>query len=153
MLLLDERHRLVGVGLRKDIEIVGPQVVRPRLEDLDNLRAAVDLVRRVRCDVFRDMVQERVQNGGLVVHHLLGVEAVLVGLPLDGVCSKGERRADEAEQRGLALRLLAERLQRLAQKRHGLVGVIDRRHLLDLCCGAYRVIAYQACGRGIGAHA
>ena len=48
---------------------------------------------------------------------------------------------------------LMERLQRLAQKRHGLVGVIDRRHLLDLCCGAYRVIAYPACGRGIGAHA
>ena len=65
------------------------------------------------------------QYSWLVVHHPLGVEEILVCLPLDGVCTQGERRADEAEQRGLALCLLAERIQRLAQKRHSLVGVVD----------------------------
>ena len=43
----DERHRVVGVGLGKDIEIVGARVVRPRLEELHDLRAALDLVARV----------------------------------------------------------------------------------------------------------
>ena len=50
MLFFDERHRLVGVGLRKDIEIIGTQVMRPGLEDLDHLGALVDLVDRVRRD-------------------------------------------------------------------------------------------------------
>ena len=43
-----------------------------------------------------------------------------------------EREADEAQQRRLALGLLAERRNDLAEERHRLVGVINGRELLDL---------------------
>jgi hypothetical protein len=36
----------------------------------------------------------------------LNLEAVLVGLALNGVSCQGERRTDESEERGLSLRLL-----------------------------------------------
>ena len=64
MFLLDVLHRLLGVRLRERLELAGPDVVRPRLEELDRLSAALDLMACVLADLSGEMVEGRVEHLG-----------------------------------------------------------------------------------------
>mmetsp|Transcript_10303 Transcript_10303/g.26700 ORF Transcript_10303/g.26700 Transcript_10303/m.26700 type:complete len:209 (+) Transcript_10303:608-1234(+) len=83
-------------------------------------------------DAVGDVVEEGVHDLRVVVHHLLGLEAVLVGLALDAVGREGEGRPHETEERGLALGLLLQCGEGFTDEGGGLVRVIDGRELLDL---------------------
>ena len=62
--LLDVLHGLLGVRLRERLELAGADVVRPRLEELDRLSAALDLTARVLADLSGEMVEGRMEHLG-----------------------------------------------------------------------------------------
>ncbi len=96
MLVLEIRGDLVGVRLRK----AGPQllahVVRPGLEDLQHLRAVVDLVRGVQAQRLGVLLEQRVCERRVFVAHALEVLAEFAVAALHRVRGERPRRADEA---------------------------------------------------------
>ena len=120
--------------------------MRPRVEELHDLRAALDLVLAVGDERLGQVVQEGVQHLGVVHHDLLGLEQVPVGLGLHGVRRERPGRADEAQQRGHVLGVAlvaagdlgAQRGQDLAhegQRRRGVVHGLERAHVLHAAHG------------------
>ena len=99
----DDALRVRHAELR---ELVGRQVVRPRVEQLHHLRARVDLVAHVRGQRVRKVRQQRVQRLRRLRHHLLRAQAVLVAAALHHVRRQCPRRADEAQHRALVAHLL-----------------------------------------------
>ena len=76
-------HEALRVRQRELRKLGRRQVVRPRVEQLDDLGAAVDLVADVHPQRVRQVAQQRVQQLRLVEHHLLGGMAVLVSAPFN----------------------------------------------------------------------
>mmetsp|Transcript_24094 Transcript_24094/g.33271 ORF Transcript_24094/g.33271 Transcript_24094/m.33271 type:complete len:280 (+) Transcript_24094:270-1109(+) len=74
---LDGLHRLLGVRLGEVLEEEGAELVRPGLEDLDDLRAVLDLVAGVVPHVLRQLAKVCVEELRLFHHHLLDHHAVL----------------------------------------------------------------------------
>mmetsp|Transcript_9181 Transcript_9181/g.37705 ORF Transcript_9181/g.37705 Transcript_9181/m.37705 type:complete len:401 (+) Transcript_9181:787-1989(+) len=104
------------VGLGEELEVVGRDVVGPRLEDLDDLRAAVGLVHRIRSDRVGHRREEAVRERRVRVHHRLDAQRVPRRAALDRVGRERPRRADEADERRLALGLAAQVPERLAHE-------------------------------------
>mmetsp|Transcript_49498 Transcript_49498/g.99287 ORF Transcript_49498/g.99287 Transcript_49498/m.99287 type:complete len:263 (+) Transcript_49498:117-905(+) len=113
----DPLDNLVGVGLGEEREVVRAKVVCPRLENLQYLSTALDLMAGVVGDVVGHVLEERVHDLRLVVHHLLRLKAVLVRFPLHGVRGQREWGPNETQQSRLPLRLLAQASKDLADER------------------------------------
>ena len=75
-----------------------------------------------------ELLKCSVEDLGILDHHLLRMDAVTVGLALDGVGDEGEGRADEAEQRRLPLGLRAQVAEDCSDEGEVAVGVVERRH-------------------------
>mmetsp|Transcript_8545 Transcript_8545/g.20278 ORF Transcript_8545/g.20278 Transcript_8545/m.20278 type:complete len:309 (+) Transcript_8545:318-1244(+) len=119
--LLHSGNHLLHVVQAVHLKLLRGQVVRPRVKELDDLGAALDLVVEVFDEGVREVVEERVQDGRLVEHHGLGLLAVPVSAALHRVGREGPGGADEADDRRLVRDLLAERAENLLHEREVLV--------------------------------
>mmetsp|Transcript_2655 Transcript_2655/g.5124 ORF Transcript_2655/g.5124 Transcript_2655/m.5124 type:complete len:217 (-) Transcript_2655:470-1120(-) len=129
-------HRAICVGLGEGGELRRAKVVCPRLEELDHLRPALDLVARILPNGVGQTAERGVQHLRVAHHHLLGVDAVAIGLPLYSVRHQREGRADEAEQRVAPLRLRAQVAQNGADEWQFAFRVVHGRHGSDVGHGA-----------------
>mmetsp|Transcript_34598 Transcript_34598/g.79986 ORF Transcript_34598/g.79986 Transcript_34598/m.79986 type:complete len:231 (+) Transcript_34598:109-801(+) len=110
MRLLDDANGLLRGGLGEPGEIVGGELVGPALEDLDDLRAALDLVHAVGADHGGEAVEKFGEGsavGGRGQHHFFGPKAVLGGAALYGVGGQGEGGSHEAHEGAFSLRVRA----------------------------------------------
>ena len=117
--------------MRELEKLLGRQVVRPRVEDLHDLRAAVNLVAHVHAERLGEVREVRVQGFRVLGHDLLGLQQVAVASPLHGVRRERPGRAHEAEHRALALDLSPQRAQDLAHEGQRRVGVVQGLERLD----------------------
>ena len=104
---MDQRHALVlepfenepHVGLHILPVVVGAQAPDPAVEQLDGLRARLDLAFQIGGHHARELVHQPVPDGRLPVHEPLGFDVVPRGAPFNRVAGQRERRAGEADQR------------------------------------------------------
>mmetsp|Transcript_18456 Transcript_18456/g.73725 ORF Transcript_18456/g.73725 Transcript_18456/m.73725 type:complete len:355 (-) Transcript_18456:22-1086(-) len=138
VLRFDGRDDLLLVGEGEFLEGVAIEVAGPRVEDLNDLRARVDLVARVRGDILREEAEDVVQQRGVAFAERLDFAEARLGprLALDEIRRQREREPDEAEhrrrrplRRGLAAQRGAQAAQDLADEgaRGGRVEVVVER--------------------------
>ena len=106
------------------VPFLGGNHAEPRIEDLDGLGAGRDLGQQVGARRRADQIEQTMRGLRLTVEELLGLDKVLAGLALDGVGRGGERRAGEADERGVA-ELVLEQPDGFADERRALPGIED----------------------------
>ena len=98
----DERRR-VGSGITTIV--VRREAADPGVENLDGLRARVDLAPQIRREAAGEEREERVPGPLVGAHERLGAGEGTGGSPLDQVGGDGERRPGEADQRQIVRQL------------------------------------------------
>ena len=114
------RHRLEdAAAVREDRRLVGGnrESSGPRVEELDHLRAGLDLRLQVGDGDLGERRHQPVPELGLAVEHRLGPRELLGGLALDHVGGDGERPAGETDHGGCAVKFLAHQANRLVELR------------------------------------
>mmetsp|Transcript_12589 Transcript_12589/g.27193 ORF Transcript_12589/g.27193 Transcript_12589/m.27193 type:complete len:286 (+) Transcript_12589:818-1675(+) len=128
----------LGIGQAELGKLVGGQVVRPGVKQLDDLCTALNLVAGIHDERLSQVVEHGVQDVGAVVHDLLCLLAVLVRLALHGVGGQGPGRANEAEQGGVAVvHLLAQAGEDGVDEGQAGGGVVHGAQRLDLLHAAH----------------
>mmetsp|Transcript_7699 Transcript_7699/g.47627 ORF Transcript_7699/g.47627 Transcript_7699/m.47627 type:complete len:404 (+) Transcript_7699:1191-2402(+) len=112
------------------LELFGREVMRPRVEDLHHLCAAVDLIDAVLGQHVRQLVQEQVDGFGLARHGRLGVQQVSICFSFPRVRGQRPRCTDESHQRGGFVDFAAQRFQDGAHERELHVGIAHVDHVL-----------------------
>mmetsp|Transcript_28882 Transcript_28882/g.42808 ORF Transcript_28882/g.42808 Transcript_28882/m.42808 type:complete len:209 (+) Transcript_28882:164-790(+) len=111
VLLLDLVQDELLIRSRELVVIAGTQVARPRVEDLDELRPALDLEAGVVGEAVGEVLEHGVQQFGLHEHHLLDLEVFLRGAAFDQVRGEGVRASHKAQHGGLGCHGLAQGAQ------------------------------------------
>ena len=94
---------------KRELAVVAPaERAGPRVEDLQCLRAGLDLRRQVIAHAIGEHRTEPVPRRSLLVHERLGAQIVARRSSLDGVRREGERRSAKPDQGHLALELAPE---------------------------------------------
>mmetsp|Transcript_3546 Transcript_3546/g.9374 ORF Transcript_3546/g.9374 Transcript_3546/m.9374 type:complete len:233 (-) Transcript_3546:202-900(-) len=106
----------------------------PRIEDLDQLGAILDLVQGVVADAVRKVLQNRVKKLRLVESHLLYLEVFLGSLSFNHVRGQCVRASDESEDRCFGTDLLSKDLKSFGNERSSRRG-IDRVDLFGVVPG------------------
>lgn len=132
MLGLDGGDDALRVGLRKLGKLLRRKMVRPAVEELHHLRAAVDLMAHVHRQCVGQVGEVGVERLGILRHDLLGVDEVAVGAALHGIRRQRPRRADEAEQGASAVHFVAEAGEDLADEWEGRVWIVQCLQSLDV---------------------
>src|SRR5262245_50516976 len=112
------QHR-AGPRLHRRLIVIWAQGPGPRVEQLHDLRAGLDLREQVRAGDLRQRAHQRCPRGRGLEHHRLRPRVVARRTALDQVAGERERSAGEPDQRHVEL--LAEEPDRL--ERVGLVGL------------------------------
>mmetsp|Transcript_8129 Transcript_8129/g.27006 ORF Transcript_8129/g.27006 Transcript_8129/m.27006 type:complete len:231 (+) Transcript_8129:130-822(+) len=108
VLRLDNGNHPFVVRVRELQELGRGEVVRPRVEDLHHLRAAVDLVAHVHPKRFGEVVEVRVQGFRVLGHDLFCSNQMPVTFAFHAVRTEGPRGPHEPKHGALAVDLFAQ---------------------------------------------
>mmetsp|Transcript_23711 Transcript_23711/g.39154 ORF Transcript_23711/g.39154 Transcript_23711/m.39154 type:complete len:223 (+) Transcript_23711:241-909(+) len=125
-------HSAVGIRSRESGELYWPQMMRPRLEKLDDLCAAFNLMAGISTDRLRHTLECGMQDLRTPLHHLLAVNAVTIGLALDRISDERERAAHKTEQRRAALRLSTQIAKDGSNERELCIRILKRCQTFDV---------------------
>mmetsp|Transcript_29460 Transcript_29460/g.63168 ORF Transcript_29460/g.63168 Transcript_29460/m.63168 type:complete len:376 (-) Transcript_29460:78-1205(-) len=111
--------------------VAGRQVSGPGVENLDQLGTVFDLVQGVVSDAVGKILEDGVEQFGLVEGHLFDFEVFLGRLTFDHVGCQCVRASDESEDGGFGADFFSENLEGFGDERSGR-GRIDGVHPLDI---------------------
>ena len=145
---VDRRHVDGGedpgrVGRGEPLVVGRRQRADPRVEDLDHVGAGAHLPVHVAGEGVGELVQQRVPDGGLAVHHRLHLRELAARLALDQVAGHGERAPAEADDGLVGVELRAHQAYRLEHERARLLR-LGRGQALDVGHGLDRASDHRA---------
>mmetsp|Transcript_27674 Transcript_27674/g.33656 ORF Transcript_27674/g.33656 Transcript_27674/m.33656 type:complete len:268 (+) Transcript_27674:399-1202(+) len=117
--LLDTLQHLFLIRRRKSIIIMWTQLSRPRIENLNELRPAFDLMTGIIANFHREMIQNVMEKFGFFERHFFYFEVVAGGATFHEVRGERVRTSDETEQGGGGGYFCPEGLERLGDKGSG----------------------------------